>query len=355
MDFNREKAHLWLVGLGIAGNLASIFGAVWAFRSDLPSIVAAAIVIFNIIFMIGISCFLVVLYVKYKNIRKETTEAIDINKDMINKMAIYYFDIENTLSKIILRTQRSINNYTNQRRRLIEARNSSVKDLPPDSAEFHDRMLEFMEDLKKAKESHYNEIMSLTKQLYGKIFDYTVETIQLYLKSKKINLPVALSAKIIVHVPAGNYYNAKVKTYFRDKNTFREEKREIWKREYTVSGNSHLSNLINKKTLRESYYINNDLNSSNYDNEVVDYIKRYDAIASVSIARFDQEKRIYGFLTCDVKKNTEYPSDVFDETICRIMLASATVLAIFYNSIEKHWDLLITNTEDSRMYADIVV
>jgi len=196
----------------------------------------------------------------------------------------------------------------------------------------------YISQLENENKKYENVLYDLYKRYIKGVVEETLNAITMQLRSREIQLKVALTIKLFCKTYHSNVADYKIPLYtaFRDKETYENNKeREIGGKHYTISLNGDFHKCLTK----ESYIKNNICDSmEDYLNENFPHsAKHYNCTAVVPIiSDYKSDRLFYGFLCCDTL-NHEYEEEIFDKLTADVLYSAALTMGMFFDNINAAW------------------
>lgn len=194
-------------------------------KGELSWYVISSIIVFNSLFLIGSSIFLVVNYLRYKS----------LTKFEVDELLVDFFNyINNSFNRFSSRIYKINEDY------LTELESAG----------------ENQDKIDKLNSDYYNKFKDDVQRFFANVLNHSKATLEKYLKCRGFDLSVSLTIKQLNRVIKSDdeLTGIKVFSVFRDFQTHEKQEREIGKKEYTINGNSDFIHCI-----KQNYYLHNDL------------------------------------------------------------------------------------------------
>jgi hypothetical protein len=351
--------------LSLIGVIISTFGVFVSLNSKLSGYAVIGLVIINIIFLVATTAGIVIM--KYfhekkekdlinnnddlqKNINQKDSEINKLKKEIGEKITqcinlssertVHYDSLVGTLNTFLTKVYITELNYNNVYKFLQKN---------PSDVYYEDKIFDL-------NEKTYSELKDHTKRFLRLVLDETKGNIEKYLKLKGYDIKVSLAVKQLSKIitPSDtNYRDIFAYTVFRDYETYKnQEEREILGQKFNIYDNSDFAEIIHSQKLKDSIYINNNLQDKSYNhykNQNKIFLEYYDCTVVVPIGNYDSEdgRILFGFLACDSKKFERYGKiDLFDNICSKIMLTSSRTISAFYSYVYKYsrcWETILCN------------
>lgn len=318
--------------------------------------VVLGIVIFNTLLWIGITIYETLIYKRttsitnelnntYKNTISELTEKCEKEtKDLsdklnnaqglINKLQFYTSHIIKTYVKFYGFLLISDSEYKGMKDHIKEL-STGYDSLGEHSDQAIDSCLSIMNS--DAEKKYFTSMLEHYNHFLSNICNRLKDILEYYLRGKGCNLSVSLSVKqfssILSDIDVTS--NIRVITTFRDLESYQEKKREIGKREYSITKNSDFQYCLTNR-----YFIkNNILKSDNtYSNENTEFDKDYNCTIVVPIFyNYPDIAHYYGYLTCDILNENLSINNLLDEKMAEIMEYTAYIIGMFFDAMDCQW------------------
>lgn len=191
------------------------------------------------------------------------------------------------------------------------------------------------------------------KRFLRDVLSKTQDNVERYLKLNGYDLEVSVTIKQLIEpdlLSNQNEYTSKacVYTAFRDSKTWTKRiRKEVAQKLYTINKNADFVHCLSKE-----YYIfnNKKRNSLDYSNENAEFDKYYNCGATTLICspKGNLDRKLYGFLACDVLNLTYQGDEIIDEEVATILGTAAFAIGIYFDNIDYSWIFCqIADTYDS--------
>lgn len=178
-----------------------------------------------------------------------------------------------------------------------------------------------------------NNLLRIYNEFLGEIFAVLKELLEMHLREKGIDRPVAICLKqfntsiINNNSDLDSHY---VISTFRDSETFHKKSREVGGRKYGIKQNSDFLYCLTQKC-----FIKNNIQKDDqtYINENHSYGEQYNCTVVVPVKfLFIDEELHYGYLASDTLNNNMEIQDVFDEKMADICYFASQIIGRFFYS-----------------------
>lgn len=340
-------------------NIAGLVLAVLSFinnDTDLGWGIVLAIVIFNSLFLIGITIYETLLYKNGAKIEEKITfeknseisrleSELARSNDLADKLRYYYKYIISSLNKFTTRLCEVNSKYTQSKENLQKLIDEYVAD------EKNDNVIEkFAKNQKETSEKEYRK--SMVKEFNHFLANVTNKLkfiLDTSLRGKGYSLETSISVKQFsrIVVDPQDVSDVSVITTFRDNQTYSQGKREIGSIQYSINKNTDFI-----YCLSHPYFLKNNIRQDDktYDNEHKGFLEYYNCTIVVPITyEYPDYTHIYGYLTCDILNEDSSKDNILDDKMAEIMETTANVIGTYFDSMDFQWEYIF---EDD--FLDIV-
>jgi len=337
MNKTRETFKIILV---IAAQFASILLAIFGLLNshNINNVLLFTTLLICFIIVTIYSIYASVIYIRSKNVEQDKERKFEKYENKISNLekdlndAMSNLNITSSeLTSFLKSTIKSLNTslqkacihsdtyYYNIDTMMLEAEKDMTN---KDKKEIYNRIKEYRETYKRNLFETYNFCLR-------QLINDTKKTIESYLSSKDIPLPVSVSLKLlnVVHFYTDNPADKFVFTAFRDIENYIKGIREVGRKRYSIVGNSAFTSCLTNELF---IYNNIPRNAENYKNENPNFYDYYNCVVAVPIlfgSTIPSEKLIYGFLCCDVLNEDKSVEDIFNRQVSEILSSTAMVIA----------------------------
>lgn len=335
-------------------NVAGLILAVLSFMkndADLGWGIVLVIIIFNSIFLISISVYETLLYKRGAAIENDIAQSkakeiealmyqLKSSNNQSDKLRYYYKYIIATLNKFS--TQLFAVNYKLQKAHSdIE---KMINEYNGNGTSMDDSFDTFIKGLKETANCDYQS--SMLKEFNHFLSNITnklkfILDISLQEKGCKLETSVSVKQFSRIVVDPHDINDICVITTFRDSQTYSQGKREIGKKQYSISKNTDFL-----YCLTHPYFLKNNikLDDRTYDNEHIGFLNYYNCAIVVPIkCEYPESTHIYGYLTCDILNDNFSEENLLDDKMAEIMEATANIMGIYFDSMDFQWEYVLEN------------
>jgi hypothetical protein len=271
----------------------------------------------------------------------ESEIIVENEKSKNEELLTYSRYLSGTIKKFSSRVYELNDNYLSDMDRIYSLENNLEKE---DSIN-EDLFLEVEQMAKDAENRYADNVLDDYNRILGNITIKLKSLIENVLKYNGYNYEVAISIKLFDKIFREGITAEEITVYtaFRDFDTFCKGEREVCRKEYCINENSDFIHCLRK----EMYIINGiDSHEGSYCNENEERNKFYDsAITTAIFYEYNDYKRIFGYLACDVLVGDDDIS-VFDNKIGNIMYITAMELGSYFDTLSYAWEYTIDQYDD---------
>lgn len=343
---------VWHVASGLMNIISFIVAIVSAAKGnfDLSWKVVVTIVIVDSGLLVIFAIYASALWFKSNKIEKENKEELDKKLEEIKKERKEIIEYKNATKKNISFLEESINLSQSLSQQCAIQINKALTDIKEcvdklknvikgkDGFTKKDsQIIDLLTTLKTKVKERYNTFFRDCTEKLKTILDLSFENRNLNsvnsITIKQLNSALYWKDKASKEKAVSE---AKIITTFRDSHTYTQYNREVGKKEYSISGNTSFNHCLNKL-----HYLHNNISDEDdnrYQNENVIFKSFYNCTIVVPI--FVQEvfgKKYYGYLTADTLNTDSNIKEVYDSQMLKIMKNTASIIAMYFNSMEQHW------------------
>lgn len=301
------------------------------------------LVIFNSIFLIGVSIYGCVMYFISYNLEKmkkeaekkleENNECLKIIKlndkafltDLVdiqvkfNKECIEINEVYTSAENFI--TTEDIKNFAND----DNAYNDKVREL------FIKKLNANISEFKQSVINRFNGFIGYSIHGLKNIIDKSLSANNL-----KCSITLKQMNDGFYEDSIDNSKKIQIITCYRDSNAFTNRK-EVGRKIFKVNANTAFSNCLHNDSFLKNHLVEND---DSYLNETSDFLKYYNCVMVVPIYSIRNDmKCYYGYLACDVLyegKNTDI--EIFNAEMVEKMKLVSTIIASYYDEHFRRWE-----------------
>jgi len=317
--------------------LTPFFSAVGIFVSilGLSGVYGVPNIVFPILLfafsIVIISSLITAFYIyKSKTEMQKYEKIISDTSDIQNKTLQFNLFLNKKTNTTICRIINLPDTFALNIKRLIEkSNNGSLLPVETIQEENREDAIKYINDFLMQLNSIYNEYIE-------QIIDETKTIIQDLIKSNGYELRVSIALKLYNKTYENKFHRDEIKifTEHRDKETTRENKREIGKLDFSIDHNTDFSSC-----LQMSRFIKNDVgeeNQGDYMNESHDYDKKYNQTVTVPIYMDYSQKRRFGYLCCDILDD-RYNKKILNSNTADILEIVSSNIAQIFDQIYGIW------------------
>ena len=169
--------------------------------------------------------------------------------------------------------------------------------------------------------------------------DETIKVIGKYLESRGYHNRVSITIKLF-NKPYNSRFDKnediEVYTAFRDNETYREGKREVGERMYSIGANTDFAQCLNREYFQKNNIKRGD---GGYVNQNESFYEYYNCTTVVPLRVKDSGGiyKYFGYYCCDCKNKDDSTEEILDETCERFLFAFGKYIATFLETLDNNW------------------
>ena len=347
-----EKIFSWVV------NITSVTLAIIAFANGGDKVgwgILLTLFAFNILFLIGVTVFETKLYYNGTNHQKTIEAEMEKMKTEKDKEISLVLKVRNNIENMYNATLYYIQYITASlnkflagmlgcnaiyNRKMLQARRMKENWEEDGVIADKEKSALYNETIFEATENWKDSMLGEFDHFLGNITSKLKDVIDSSLESQGLSSKVAISVKQFnkVVTDSKNVVGVKVMTTFRDHESYSSGAREVCTAEYSIDRNTDFHHCLHNK-----YYMNNNVTKGDdtYCNENTHFFEFYNCTVVVPICYvYPDRSHYYGYLACDTL-NKEKGVAPFDTKTAQILMATARIIAIYFDNVDYQWNEII--------------